>query len=327
MQTIAIDSIITDDPAFIVRDEVLNEATVTTYAEEPDRLPAIEVWRDPDTGQVYLLDGQHRLAAHRQRAMADIPVIYFEGSRVEAEARARVANLQHGLALSGPERRRARLEVVERLYEYSNHWIAEDFLRCSSNTVAALRSSLEEAGRIPKLDRMKRKGGGSTPRSYDENGDAEDESPDDGLFGNERNIKPPADLLEPEEKPNNNDGGYNAGGDDEEDDDSGGLPSDRPAKTDAGAGFSPHSTGSGQASDGTVRKGGKAGQTTLKLAQVGEPLAVEVVLYVDGDAHSIPVTLLMAEGAIAGAPETTPEHPHVLAISADLGRAMGLLFD
>lgn len=336
--TVEISVITTDDPAFVVRDERLNEATVTEYAEEPERLPAIEVWHDPDSDQVYLLDGQHRLAAHQRRGLAEIAALYFEGSRAEAEARARVANLWHGLHLTGAERRRARLEVVERLHEYSNHWIAEDFLRCSSNTVAALRVNLEEAGRIPKLTRLKKRDGGTTPRTYDANTDAEEKTVDDGLFGSERSIKSSTDLMEPDNNNNNNNGGYNVaedGDDDEDDEAGGGLFADHRAKTDSGAGFSPHSTDpstssgsvSGQASEGTARKGGKASQTTLKLAHLGEALALEAVLYIDGEAQSVPVTLLIADGAVAGLPETAPGHDNALIISADIARAMGLLFD
>ncbi|MCG3212608.1 MAG: hypothetical protein FOGNACKC_06278 [Anaerolineae bacterium] len=317
MNTLEINSIITDDPAFIVRDERLDETTIAAYAEEPERLPAVEVWADPASGYIFLLDGQHRLAAHQRRGLAEIPVTFFEGSRAEAEARARVANLLHGLQLTGAERRRARLEVIERLYEYSNNWIAEDFLRCSSSTVAALRAGLEEAGRIPRLTRLKRKDGGTTPRTYDTNADADDKAPDDGLFGSERDIKPPVDLLEPEPAPDNNDGGYNVAEDgDGEDDEGGGLPSDRHAKVDSGAGFSP--------SESTPRQ--RVSQTTLKLAQLGEALALEVTLYVDGAAQSVPVTLLIADGPVAGAPETTPEHRNVLVIEAGTARSLGLLF-
>ncbi len=318
MTTIALNAIITDDPAFIVRDQRLDETTVAVYAEEPERLPAVEVWRDPAGDRIFLLDGQHRVAAARRRNLTEIPVNYFEGNRAEAEARSRAANLWHGLPLTATERRRVRLEVIERLYEYSNNWIAEDFLRCSPATVANLRLSLEEAGRIPKLDRFQRKGGGTIARQRDNhNDDAEEKVPDDGLFGTERNIRPPADLLAPEPKPNNNDGGYDVGADGNDDDDD----------TEAGSGRpQPGGNGGGamfqQAAPALPPQ---PRQVTLRAAQIGEPLALEVVLYINGEAHSTPVTLLVADGPIAGLPATGPDHQQALIISATAARRMGLL--
>lgn len=315
MTTISIDTIITEDPNFIIRQQRLDEATVAAYAEEPERLPAVEVWPDPESGYIFLLDGQHRVAAARRRGLAEIPVTFFEGSRTEAEARARVANLWHGLPLTAAERRKARLEVIERLHEYSNNWIAEDFLRCSSNTVAQLRLNLEEAGRIPRLERFLRKGGGTVARQHkDANSDAEEAVADDGLFGTERNIRPPKDLLAPEPEPNNNDGGYNvaADGDDDEEDNS--LNPGRNGGSDRAV-F--------QQSIATLPR--QPRQVTLRAAQVGEPLAVEVVLYVNGQSHSTPVTLLIADGAISGVPETGPDHHQALIITAEVARRMGLL--
>ena len=321
MTTILLDYLITDDPTFIVRDKRLDEATVTAYTEEPERLPPVEVWREPDTGQIYLLDGQHRVEAARRRRLTEIPITTFEGSRPEAEARARVANLWHGLPLTGAERRRVRMEVIERLYEYSNNWIAEDFLRCSSNTVAALRSNLEEAGRIPRLERFQRKGGGTTPRVRENvNDDAEDKVLDDGLFGTERNIRPPADLLDKEIIPNNNDGGYNAGADDDDDDDNdgGGKFGGKRLEADDDGGSRQQTAMFEHAAPALPR------QVTLRLAQLGEPLAAEVVMYINGQAHSIPVTLLVADGMIAGLPETGPDHHRALVIGAGMARKMGL---
>jgi len=315
MTIISIDTIITEDPHFIIRQQRLDEATVAAYAEEPERLPAVEVWPDPDSGYIFLLDGQHRVAAAQRRGLAEIPVFFFEGNRVEAEARARVANLWHGLPLTAAERRQARLEVIERLYEYSNNWIAEDFLRCSGHTVAQLRLNLEEAGRIPRLERFKRKGGGTVARQRkNENSDAEETVADDGLFGAERNIRPPQDLLAPEPEPDNNDGGYNVAADGDDDEEEGGRASGRNGGSDR-ATFQ-------QAAPTLPRQ---PRPVTLRAAQVGEAMAVEVILYIDGQSHSTPVTLLVADGPISGVPETGPNHRQALIITADVARQMGLL--
>jgi hypothetical protein len=309
MTTISINTIIAEDPNFIIRQQRLDEATVTAYAEEPERLPAVEVWADPDSGYIFLLDGQHRVAAARRRGLAEIPITFFEGSR------ARVANLWHGLPLTAAERRQARLEVIERLYEYSNNWIAEDFLRCSSNTMAQLRLSLEEAGRIPRLERLKRKGGGTVARQRkDDNADAAEAVADDGLFGTERNIRPPKDLLAPDPEPDNNDGGYNvaADGDDDAED----------SRRNAGRNGSSDRATFQQSAPALPRQ---PRPMTLRAAQVGEALAVEVILYVNGQSHSTPVTLLVADGPISGVPETGPDHQQALIITAEVARKMGVL--
>ncbi len=325
MTTISLDTVITDDPAFIVRERRLDESTVAAYAEEPERLPAVEVWPDPESGFIFLLDGQHRVAAARRRGLPEIPVVFFEGSRVEAEARARVANLWHGLPLTATERRRVRLEVIERLHEYSNNWIAEDFLRCSSNTVAQLRVSLEEAGRIPRLERFQRKGGGTVARqraSANVNDDAAEKVVDDGLFGTERNIRPPKDLLAPDPVPDNNDGGYNVA-DDGDDDDEPGM--GRAGRNGSGSGSSGSSRGGAMFQQDAPALPPQPRQVTLRAAQIGEPLAIEVIVYVNGKSHSTPVTLMVAEGPISGVPETGPDHQQALIISADVARKMGLL--
>jgi hypothetical protein len=128
MTQLPITQIIIDDPAFYLRD--LDPTTVSRYAEDIERLPPIEVWQadgfgvsaarpsspgSQSNGAVYLVDGRHRLEAHLQCARDEISVVYFEGSRPEAEARARAANLTHALPLTAAQRRQAQVEILERL--------------------------------------------------------------------------------------------------------------------------------------------------------------------------------------------------------------------
>lgn len=315
MDTLLLTDILCDEQAFIIRrirnseGRPVDDDTVALYAEEPERLPPVEVWRDPESDQVYLLDGQHRYEAHRRRALEGIWVVYFEGTRLEAEARARVANFKHGLRLGAAEQRQARLEVIERLYEYSNNWLAEDFLGCSPNTVAALRASLEEAGRIPRLGRFKRKNGGTIPRNYEDGEVEADDMPDATA------IQPPPGMIEAGPEPDGSGGGYRA-----EEDGGGEELNIAPPPGAAEPAPSPWE------GEEFSRRAGRPRQTTLKLAQLGEALAAEVVLYLDGQPYSIPATLLIADGAISGVPETAPDHQQVLVIGRQIAEEMGLLF-
>lgn len=296
---------IKDEPAFRVREP--DADTVARYAEDIDRLPPVEVW-SADGGAVYLVDGRHRLEAHRQCGLETIPVVFFDGSRLEAEARARAANLSHALPLTAGERRQARIEILERLYEYSNNWLAQDYMACSPNTVAALRISLEDTGQIPRVDRFKSKDGSLQPRNH-----ARNEAPDEaeGFAPDEPEAESPEwygdlDLAPAEDEPDETPGT------------SGEAPSAN-AKTPVTDGFGDNGE--------PGRDSFSPAQTQnamVKLAQVGEPLAVEVTLYVDGEAMSIPVTMLMADGAIGGVNEAAPGFDNVLVLKQQLAQELGL---
>jgi hypothetical protein len=284
-----------------------DEATVSRYAEDVEQLPPVEVWRE--NGSTYLVDGRHRIEAHKKRKIEAIQVIYFAGSRAEVEARARSANLTHALPLTAAQRSQARCDILERLYEYNNLWLAQDYMHCSKNTVAALREKLEEAERIPKLDQFLCRDGSTTPRTKER---VVDEEPDDGLFGEARDIQPPADLLEPEQEPDNDDGGYNVEEDELEAEvapsarKGGGVMDEPPSDVDYGEGMA------------------KARNAAVKLAQLGDPYAVEVVMYIDDEPHAIPVTMLIAEGAVAGVEEAAPGHSNVLVVGREIAERLML---
>jgi hypothetical protein len=305
MTQLFISKIIIDDPAFYLRD--LDPATVSRYAEDIDRLPAIEVWQDDNL--VYLVDGRHRLEAHLQRARDEIGVVYFEGSRPEAEARARAANLTHALPLTAAQRRQARVEILERLYEYSNNWLAQDYMACSPNTVAALRESLEEAGQIPHLNSFKSRDGSTQPRRHDQD---DDEAEPGANFDHatEDLAGPGEEAVRLSAHAEAGSGGY----DDIEVEEAPAVPTKR-----GGSGeFEGGDIGGGEPGDGRARN------AAVKLAQLGEPLAVEVLLYVDGQPASIPVTMLIAEGAISGVEEAAPGFSNVLVLGRDLAGELGL---
>ena len=83
----------------------------------------------------------------------------------------------------------------------------------------------------------------------------------------------------------------------------------------------------GQSGDGEPGHGetpGRARNAAVKLAQLGEPLAVEVILYVDGQPASIPVTMLIAEGAIGGVEVAAPGFSNVLVVGHELAEELRL---
>ncbi len=288
--------IIRDDINFKVR-EVVPEI-VAKYAEIVDRLPPVEVWVEDEL--IYLLDGAHRLEARLMQKLTEVRVLYFKGTREEAEARARSANLAHNaFQLTESQRRQARTDVLLRLYEYNNKWLADDYMFCSPNTVGALRLQLEKAGRIPVLTTLKRRDGAESKRTYDKRQPPDEtELPEDGDEGQEEEngdvtARPDARAGEGE------DTGRTAAT----------APQDSPgtmSPSDEGHQFQPR-------------------QTTIALAQLGEALAAEVTMYVNTEAYSLPVTLFIAEGPIAGVPETAPGHKFVLIVNRTKAEEMNLI--
>lgn len=295
---LAIEEIIRDDVDFKVRS--IDPATIAAYAEVVDRLPAVEVWQED--GLTYLLDGGHRIEARLKRGLAEVQVFYFRGTREEAEARARSANLAHNaFQLTGDQRRQAHIDVLLRLYEYNNKWLADEYLFCSPNTVASLRAQLEEEGRIPALAKFKRRDGVEAKRAYDKR------QPPDEPTGEDREEEVDED-------------GMDAAGAGEPDKGAKGEGQDHKS--------APMSHGGEMGlSDGGVHRQQPLQQTTIRLAQVGEALGAEVVMHVDRKPFGLPVTLLITEGALAGVPEVSPDHKFVLIISRTQAQDMGLIVD
>jgi len=310
----------------------LDEDTVQRYQEVVDRLPPVEGWQDPGTGEIFLLDGRHRCEARRREGFNDVALLMFNGSRVDAEVRAFSANLPHPLPLTKLQRRKAITEIVRRRYSRSNSWISEE-AGCSPPTVAKIREALEAEGVVPVLDRLDRKGGGTVPREYNRV-NTEDRS--DSLLGNtpdffdeaaqaekanreKKDVEAPDDLHNRGGSRSARDGGYNISEDgDDGDDDSGG----------------PLITGL-EASDPTVLE--KLGryqdsrdvqQRTLKFAHLGgSGLSIEVVIYVDDQPYSVPVTMMLSQGQIHGVPQNSlPEDGQsALILSAETARQMKLV--
>ena len=334
VRTINLDKLIIGADGFNVRP--LNEDTVQHYLEVVDELPPVEGWCDSDTGEVFLVDGRHRCEARRRANYDAVEITLLTCSRVDAEVRAFSANLAHPLPLTKLQRRLAITEIVRRRYTRTNNWIAEE-AKCSPQTVGKIREALEAEQKIPVLARLERKGGGTTPREFNRTTSMDRT---DSLFGNDPDffdevaeaekanqdkpaeVKPPADLRGQSQPVR--DGGY-----DVEADERGGAEFESAGPLITGL----------ERSDGSAlerlrdysRGNGDspAQQRLLKFAQLNEGgLTIEVTIYVDDRPYSIPVTLMLADGAIFGLPETSlPESRQAaLVLDVELARQLKLVY-
>lgn len=308
MATVTIQISNLTDP-FQIR-QSMDDATVRDYRENITGLPPILAWQNVD-GQWVILDGRHRCEARRQEGLTDIEVVAFEGTPEEAEAKAWTANLKHGLPLNRDEKRSARTAVVRLLHPRTNNWIATE-LGCSPHTVESIRAELETAGAIPALERTERKGGGTIARTLPDDSndggydDSEDDQPEEEApdwLGGHTDTSPH--------------GGGGWGGDSSggSDGDGGNVPTDE-RMSGGGSPASPR--------EQRQAKPGKSREISLKLAQIGEPITAEVVLYVDDRPESIPVTILAAKDSSIAGIETPPEFPAVLIIGDNIAKKLGL---
>ncbi len=330
-KTVKIADLVLGHDGFNVR--ALNEDTVQYYQEIIDLLPPIEGWQEPETGRLFLVDGRHRCEARRRAGYEDVVVTLLACERVDAEVRAFSANLAHPLPLTRLQRRLAITQIVQRRYTRTNNWIAEEAC-CNPQTVARIREELEQAGKVPTLDRLERKGGGTVPREFNRISTAER---DDSPFGNNpdffdeaeaaaeqakkepREVRAPADLLADEAPVQ--DGGYDVDADESDEDT---FEATGPLITGLEKGPSLRDLLPWQ---GAGR--GKGQPVTLKFAQANEEgIPAEVTLYIDGQAHNIPVTLLVADGPIAGLPEVSlaENGQAALVLGQELGRRLRLVY-
>ncbi len=136
------------DPNLNLRDR-LDQETVERYAEAWGQLPPVTVFEVE--GQWLLADGFHRHAAAAASQRPTIPAEIRSGTFSDALEFASGANLQHGLPLSRPERRRA-VEVKLRLHhDWSDRRLADD-LGVGRELVGRVRRQLVEANQIPAIE-------------------------------------------------------------------------------------------------------------------------------------------------------------------------------
>ncbi|NJO00120.1 MAG: hypothetical protein HC875_41420 [Anaerolineales bacterium] len=283
-------------PEFRVRTEPFDPAVVARYRESLDSLPEIEVWREPETGSIYLISGRHRLEANRAEGYREVAVVYVEGDYDDAFVRARAANLGHGLPYAPQEWQQAVRDIVRRRYRRANAWIARE-AGCSARTVGRIRAELEQAGDIPWLEFLETENGQPVqrhPRPEEETSEEQEAALGKADPSNLAKVATEAAAGLPLE------GSGRAGR----------------VGSDTGNSHSRENTGAGDSRPVNV---------TLKLAQLGEPLAAEAGLWIDGHLHPIPVTLLIAATPPDGLAETAPGYDNCLVITKSLAAALKLL--
>jgi len=119
-----------------VRRDRLDLDHIGHLREVLDDLPPILVRKVGERWE--LIDGSHRIAAHREEGRTDVRVVVLDVSDVEALLAATEANISHGRPLDTVDRRRAAERIIALDPERSDREIAK---RCglSPTTVAELR--------------------------------------------------------------------------------------------------------------------------------------------------------------------------------------------
>ncbi|MGI5151692.1 ParB/RepB/Spo0J family partition protein [Plantactinospora sp. CA-294935] len=102
--------------------------------ELADEVPPIVVQRS----SLRVVDGMHRLRAARARGDRQIPVVYFDGSDVDAFVAAVQLNVEHGLPLTTRDRLAAAERILASHPQWSDRRIAS-VCGVAAKTVAALR--------------------------------------------------------------------------------------------------------------------------------------------------------------------------------------------
>jgi hypothetical protein len=298
-------------PEFISREHEVNQETVDRYREILDTLPEIEVWQNPETGAICLLNGRHRLEANRAEKYAEVEAIFFEGTYEDALVRARVGNMTHGLPYTRQEWRQALKDVVKIRHRRANAWIARE-ARCSPTTISRIRDELEKAGEIPWLEFLETENGRAIQRRAKE--EALDSVPEVMESLNDAGGDESDDQV-----------GQGTGLDDEEEQD----PAEemtvpgRNTGLERTAEFGPDDNDLPQ----ERKRNDAPTHVTLKLGQLDEVLAAEAGLWVNGNLEPIAVTLLITANSPKGLPETAPGCDNCLIIGQAIARKLNLLFD
>jgi hypothetical protein len=143
----------------------LRESHVTVLQEVLNHLPPILVQRSTMT----VIDGAHRLEAHRRAGRLQIPARLLDGAGMELFALAVEANVSHGMPLTLSERKRSAAMLLEKMPERSDRWVAS-ICGLSHSTVAKIRhdpalASVAEPGTRVGRDGRRRSLEGSRRRS------------------------------------------------------------------------------------------------------------------------------------------------------------------
>lgn len=125
-----------------IRDGGLNGGHVAQLAESLDHLPPITVRRVADGFEI--IDGHHRVAAHRTKGVESVPAHVLTCTDAEALAFALEANVGHGLPLSLADKKRNALALIEADPGMSDREVGR-ICGLSNHTVAALRPTEQNA--------------------------------------------------------------------------------------------------------------------------------------------------------------------------------------
>jgi hypothetical protein len=114
---------------------------VRLLVDSIDRLPPISV----HARSMAVIDGVHRVAAHRLVGRQRIAAILFDGDLRDALILAIRANVVHGLPLTLRERRQAAVQVLRAHPDRSDRWIATT-CGLSHVTIGKIRHASSHAG-------------------------------------------------------------------------------------------------------------------------------------------------------------------------------------
>ncbi|MFN3192218.1 MAG: ParB/RepB/Spo0J family partition protein [Aureliella sp.] len=102
---------------------------VEDYAEamrnKRNELPPVKVYRDPETGELYLADGYHRTAAAERLERKTIKAEVVDGTLSDAILYAANCNKHNAVRFTNADKRKAVLTLLETFPKKSQRWIAE----------------------------------------------------------------------------------------------------------------------------------------------------------------------------------------------------------
>lgn len=312
-------SLIEDRSEFLARAQELDPETVARYQEVLDKLPPIEVWRDPETDKIYLIDGRHRREAHRVEGRSEIQVTWLQGTFEDMLVRSRVANMGHGLSFTPKEWHQAIRDIFKVRFRRTNTWIAKE-AGCSQSTISRIRAEMEESGQVPRVEELETENGGLMHRAAKSE---KEEVLADDAFEEEEDSDDGATMGGSGAGDDGYDDGYKEQ-DEEEEEEEGGSYGEREEASSSRKESSPGAAGPVDGLPGD-RGPRDITQVTLKLAQLGEPLAAEAGLWINENLESIPVTVLIVDQPPKGLTEVVPEHENCLIILRPLATKLNLL--
>jgi hypothetical protein len=311
-----------DELIFIQSRAATHDDLVAEYADlmadDDFDFDAIEALED-ESGTIFVWDGAHRGAAALQ-VNRFLLVNLKPGTRVEAEWLALGANQKHGLRRS----REDKQYVVRQALQHPEGVGRSDreigrHCGVDHKTVGRIRAEMEASGEIPRITArtVTRNGVTYQQETAGISAAANDEVPEeddlpDWLKDDEEDEAPEDEAETPEN-----------------DDDADGGGTSRPAAV-SGSGSAGSAAPSRPAFEhSTAALPPQPRQRSLKFAQVNQGgIALEVTLYIDSEAYSVPVTAMLAQGPIAGLPEMSLAETDAgaLILPYELAQSLNLVF-